>query len=232
LRQADVARVARLSQATVSLVERGHIASLSLKTIRAVFRAVDAGFEAHVTWRGGELDRVIDEVHAALVAETARLLIASGWDVSAEVTYSQYGERGSIDLLATRRPSSVAVVIEVKTTVLSVEETLRRLDAKVRLAPSIVFDREGWRPSTVARLLVISDVSTQRRRIARHETVFRSALPERNVAVRRWIREPVGPLRGLIFLSPSNRGSAKAGSTLRTRARRPKTASPTRATVG
>jgi len=36
-----------------------------------VFAAVDAGFDGTVRWRGGELDRLLDERHAALVGAFA-----------------------------------------------------------------------------------------------------------------------------------------------------------------
>ena len=70
---------------------------------------------------------------------SAALLEAEGWLTAAEVTYSGYGERGSIDLLAFHPATRTLLVVEVKTEIASVEETLRRHDAKVRLAP----DRTG-----------------------------------------------------------------------------------------
>jgi transcriptional regulator with XRE-family HTH domain len=73
-RQVDLASKADISQGCVSLIERGHVSSLSIKTVRAVFAAVDAGFEGHVAWRGGDLDRVLDEDHARLVSSLAETL--------------------------------------------------------------------------------------------------------------------------------------------------------------
>ena len=190
----------------------GHLRTLSIQTVRAAFAAVEAGFEGHVIWRGGELDRVVDELHAQLVGATAAFLETNGWFVSAEVTFSRYGERGSLDLLATRRAESVAVVVEAKTKLLSIEETLRRLDAKVRLAPAVVYEREAWRPANVGMLLVILDTSTARRRVAGHEGILRGALPDRYADVRHWLRSPHRRLRGLMFLSPTNPGSTRRSS--------------------
>ena len=96
-------------------------------------------------WRGADIDRVLDERHAQLVAVVAERLTLFTWEVSVEVTFSEYGERGSIDVLAVRAPATT-LVVEVKTEIASVEEMLRRLDMKARLAPKIVFDRHGWAP--------------------------------------------------------------------------------------
>jgi ornithine carbamoyltransferase len=62
-------------------------------------------------------------------------------------------------------------VIEVKTEIASVEELLRRHDAKVRLAPRIAEARFGARPMVTARLLVVADSSTNRRRLERMAAV-------------------------------------------------------------
>ena len=68
-----------------------------------------------------------------------------GWTVIVEGSYSEYGERGSIDILAVLPDARVGVVIEVKTDLTSVEATIRKHGQKARLAPSIVARRWGWR---------------------------------------------------------------------------------------
>lgn len=103
MRQFDVAASAHLSQQTVSLIQRGHLATLSIRAVRAVFAAVDARFDASVSWRGGQIDRLLDERHAILVGMTASELAQPGWEVlQVEVTFSEFGERGSIDILGVR----------------------------------------------------------------------------------------------------------------------------------
>jgi hypothetical protein len=47
------------------------------------------------------------------------------------------------------------LVIELKSELTSVEETLRRLDVKVRLATRVAGERFGWRAVAAARLLVL-----------------------------------------------------------------------------
>ena len=92
-----------VSQQTISLIERGHGSRLSSNTLRKVFAAVDARWEPTVSWRGGALDRLLDDAHARLVAEVVDRLQRTGWEVAVEATYSEFGKRGSIDVLGGRR---------------------------------------------------------------------------------------------------------------------------------
>ncbi len=102
-----------------------------------------------------------------------------------EVSFNRYGERGSIDILAWHPATRIALVIEVKSEITAVEETLRRHDVKARLAPAIVYERLGERPVAVGSLLVAPDTSTTRRRIAEHGETFARAYPLRGRAVGR-----------------------------------------------
>lgn len=70
--------------------------------------------------------------HAQLVGVTVVALRANGWASAVEVTYSIFGERGSIDVLRFHSASGSLLVIEVKTELTSLEATLRRHDEKVR----------------------------------------------------------------------------------------------------
>lgn len=162
---------------------------------------MDAELTVTIRWRGGDLDRLLDEGHAALVGLTAAWLDRHGWELRPEVTYSIWGERGSIDLLGLHEPTGALLVVEVKTELASIEETLRRHDAKGRLAGEIARNQIGWRPGSVARLLVLPDGATPRRRVERHEAVLARTYPLRGADVRRWLRAPTTPISGLMFLS-------------------------------
>lgn len=202
-RQVDLAHRARLSRSVVSFIERGRLERVSLANIRAVAQELDAEFYVQLRWRGGDLDRLTDEGHARLVGRVAELLRAAGWIARIEVSYSIYGERGSIDLLGWHEVTRSILVIEVKTDVVSVEETLRKHDEKVRLAGRIVGEQFGWRPQAVGRLLVLPGLATPRRRVERHAAVLRVAYPARGAAVRAWLRNPGGPMSGILFLQPT-----------------------------
>ena len=98
-RQSDLAAAARVSQSAISLVERGHVDTMSLRTLRRIFLALEARGDLDVRWRGGSPDRVVDERHADVAAVSVRSLTNFGWDHAVEVTYAIFGERGSLDVL-------------------------------------------------------------------------------------------------------------------------------------
>ena len=213
-RQVDLAMHSGISQRHISSIERGHLDGASLRTLRRVYSALEARVEVVASWRGADLDRLIDEDHARLVAAAARRLEAAGWIVRLEVTYSEYGERGSIDVLGLRPVERACLVVEVKSTIGSAEATGRKLDEKVRLAPAILARREGWRPETVGRVLVLPETASLRRLFAR-ETVLARMLPISAAAVRAWIKRPRGPLAATWFLSVSGVSAGRRGSRVR-----------------
>lgn len=200
--QRALAHRAGVSQSTVSRAERGWLEELTLRVIRALFAALEARVQLAPRWRGAELERLLDQDHSAIVAEAARRLEALGWTVELEVTYSEWGERGSIDVLGLRAEERAVVIVEVKTDVASSEAIGRKLDEKTRLAASIVSQRWGWTPISVGRLLVMPDLTRLRRVVERHEVIGRM-FPVDAVAIRRWLRRPIGTMTGLWFLSDS-----------------------------
>jgi len=225
-RQVDLAARVGCHQTTISRMERGHLASLSVDLVRRAFAELDARFEGVITWRGGQLDRLLDERHADVVEVAARIVRADAWLTLAEVTFAEYGERGSIDLLAVREDVRTVAVMEMKSDITSIEETHRRHDVKVRLARAIVRERFGWEPMVVGRILVVPEDRTIRRVVERHSATFASSYPARNREVRRWLRDPNGPIAGLWFVTVKHRraGTRTAGGTERVRVRRPKRA--------
>jgi transcriptional regulator with XRE-family HTH domain len=142
-RQVDLGVRSGVSQQEISILERGHLDAVPLRTLRSVLRALDASADVDVRWRGGAIDRLLDERHASLVAASVAALQASQWVTRVEVTYSVYGERGSIDVLGWRPDEAALVVVEVKSDLTSIEQTQRKHDEKVRLAARIVREREG-----------------------------------------------------------------------------------------
>lgn len=221
LRQADLARRAGVGRTAVSAIELGRARDLRLGTIRAVAGGLGAGLEVAVHGLGAEVDRVLDERHARLVGAVAAWLSAVGWEVRAETSYSEWGERGSIDLLGWHASTRTLVVVEVKTDLVSVEATLRKHDEKARLAPLVVARRWGWRPLTVAGMLVLPTDRTQRRRVAEHAAVLDLAYPARSRRMRAWCRRPFGAISGLVFLTDVAPGGSTTRSGRGERVRRP-----------
>ena len=70
--QTELARAAGVSHAPISRLERGHAATLPLRTLRAIGGALDMRVELAPRWRGGELDRLLDDRHALLRPNSSR----------------------------------------------------------------------------------------------------------------------------------------------------------------
>jgi transcriptional regulator with XRE-family HTH domain len=215
-RQRDLAERAGVSRSFVSKVESGKATTADLGKLDAVCRALGADLDIKVRWHGEALDRLLDEAHAAVVERIVALLTRFGWKTWLEVTFSIYGERGSIDVLAWHATTGTLLVIEVKAVVADAQGTLSPLDRKVRLAPQIARDRR-LEPAATARLLVIADSMENRRRIDRFASLFAAALPARGWTVRRWLQMPTEPIAGLIFVSDSTKSGTRRTSTGRQR---------------
>lgn len=214
-RQVDVAQRAGVSQSTVSDLELGRVGSITVDTIRRIAQCLDVRVELITRWRGGELDRLMNTRHASLASAVTRYLQDLGWAVAPEVSFAIYGERGWIDILAWHEPTRTVLVVEVKTELVDVHDTLGVLDRKTRLAPKIARDR-GWRPTNVATWLVIAEGSTNRHHVERFAALLRAALPATTVDMRRWLRNPSGRIAALTFFS----NTAGGGTTQETRGRR------------
>lgn len=208
-RQVDLAERASVAQQTVSDVERGRAATVGLPLMIRVATALDADVDVILRWRGGALDRLLDERHAALCAAAARRLRGLGYEVLPEASYAYYGERGSVDVLGWHPSASALVVVEVKTELTSLEATLRKHDEKVRLGPRMARDRFGRTARTVAGILVLGDDSTSRRRVERLGPLLEAAYPMRGRVVWAVLAAPRDSVRGLVFLSPTTPGGVR-----------------------
>jgi hypothetical protein len=162
---------------------------------------------------------LLDEAHARLVERVVSLLRETGWEMAVEVSFSVWGERGSIDVFAVHPPTGIVLVVEVKSVVPDSQQTLHVLDRKTRLAAQLGKDR-GWECRGVARLLVVGDSATSRRRIARLSTTYETAFPIRGIEVRRWLKDPGLPFSGLLFVAYAPGGSATTSRPGRQRVRR------------
>ena len=228
LRQKDVAALAGLAQQTISLIECGHAAAFTIDTVRRAFGALGASYEGLVVWRGGGLDRLLDERHAALVSATVARFSALGWEVAVEASYSIYGERGSIDVLAGHATTRSVLVVEVKSELISIEELGRKLDEKTRLARrQLCRERFGWPPTGVGRLLVLPDLDSARRAVARSAALLDGMFPARGPDVRQWLRRPGGDLNGILFVADTNPVGTNARQRGGQRVRGPRSAQPT-----
>jgi hypothetical protein len=206
--QVHLAALAGVPLNDLKNIEGGRAGRVRLERVRSVLSAAGGRARLVAWWNGAAADRLLDARHAAIVERVVRLLRARGWEVHVEVTFSEWGERGSIDVLGLHRERRAALVIEVKTAIGSAEETNRVFDAKTRLAPQLVLKRFAWRARVVGRVLVVPSTSTIRRVVVRHGATFAAVYPARSREVRAWLRRPAAPLSGIWFLSDGQDGSS------------------------
>lgn len=167
----DVAERAGLSTATIGRTELGSIRSVSV--VRTHAAVLDIRVEWRVAGRGADVARLLDEEHAAMVETMAASLARAGWQVEAESSYSLYGERGRIDLLAFDPSTKLLAVVEVKTELADLQDLFGSLNAKARLAPAIG-RRHGWPSSRVVTVLAVAATAANRTIVGAHPALFTS----------------------------------------------------------
>ena len=197
-RQSDLADRSGVSRSAISRVEHGHLGGVSVRTLTRVVEALEASAELIVRWHGEQLDRLIDANHARLVQAVVSLLESLGWMTRVEVSFNHYGDRGRVDVLAMHGRSRTLLVVEVKSAIGDTQDTIGRLDVKVRLG-SMLSSSVGWeQPTRIVPALVIADSRVARRVVAEHDGIF-LRFDTRGRAALAWLRrvesaEPTGLL--------------------------------------
>ncbi len=200
-RQSDLAERAGLSRWQIGRVERDDISSSSVGTLEAMARALGAEVHVSVRWHGAEIDRLVNLRHATLHEAMARRMAREpGWEIAAEVSFSVYGERGVIDILAFHRPTGALLVIELKSELVDVQEVVGTFDRKLRLAERVARER-GWQPRFVGGWVVLTEGRTNRRHVDGHQAILRGTFPADGHAMTSWLKRPAGPIRALSFVS-------------------------------
>jgi hypothetical protein len=128
-----------------------------------------------------------------------QILLGAGWEVRPEVSFSWYGERGVVDLVAWHEQTRTLLLIELKTELVDIGGLLEVTDRRRRLAARIAAPF-GWVPSTVAQWVVVAEGRTNRRRLAAARTVVRAAFPSDGRAMAKWLGRPLGSMAVLSFL--------------------------------
>jgi transcriptional regulator with XRE-family HTH domain len=213
LTQLRLAALAGVSQQSVSSLECGHADRATLRQIRDVAAPLGITVDLVLRWKGPDLETLVDARHARIVKEVVARLHPE-WEVVVEFGFNDYGDRGSVDVLAWHSRSRALLLVEVKSELDSLESVLRSMDVKVRVAPTVIARERGWRAKSLGSVLVLPDESTARRAVARMSAIFNVALPKRTVETRQWLREPAGPLRAIWFLAdtPHRRAVRNPGS--------------------
>lgn len=226
LRQTDVAERAGVAQQTVSDLECGRFGTLSVDTYCQIAAALDADIPLAPHWRGPRLDRIRDQRHAVLQNRMVSMLAGMGWQVGTERSFNRYGDRGSVDVLGWRPESRTLLIVEIKSQITSLEETLRTLDVKWRVVPTVARTEWGLDAIQVATVLAMPDASTHRDLVRRHAALVSGALPGHGWDVRHWLAAPAGDLRGVMFLRDTDGGGAMRNVTPSRRVRRARLRGP------
>jgi len=200
LRQADLAAQTGISASVLSHIEHGDFDRVCMCSLRAVAAKLGVSLELAARSAGGEFDRLVNARHAVLGERVAAWIERQpGWIVVAEVSFSIYGERGVIDLLAWHEGTGLLVVIELKTVIVDVDELIGTLDKKRRLAPRIAAGR-GWSARGVGAWLIVVASHTNRRRVADHRTLLTGLLPRAGRSLGPLFVQPErGPVSGIAF---------------------------------
>jgi transcriptional regulator with XRE-family HTH domain len=201
LRQEDVAVRAGTSRQTVGALERGGLATIQAGVLRRV--ALVLGLQLSIKLRSprGDLDRVLNAAHADLHEAIAQLLRSlPGWTWRPEVSFSIYGERGVIDILAWHAATRSLLIIELKTVLVDPQELVATMGRRTRLGREIARDL-GWVPDTVSAWVIVLDSSTNRRRHRHHLGLLRAAFPQSGHAMRGWLRRPSASIAAMSFWS-------------------------------
>lgn len=203
-RQEDVAAKCRLDRSTIGRIECGEIDRFHVATLRRHATALGFRLEMSVTGRGGEAAQLLDEEHAAIVECVAAELTASGWIPEPEASFSEFGERGRVDVLAHDPRSGELLVVEVKTELVDLQQLFGSLNIKSRLAQRVASHR-GWHVRSVSVMLALANTTAIRAIVAKHPTLF-GAYTVRSRGIGSWLADPTQAARLLWFVPPAQVG--------------------------
>jgi transcriptional regulator with XRE-family HTH domain len=215
LTQKQVARLAGVSQARVSMAELGRLDSLSIRAIDAIAGAIEVHLTIEARWHGTDGHRLLDRFHASIVEVVVGELTALGWTVLPEYTFNHYGDRGSVDVIAWLPLTRSLLIIEVKSEIVDIQDLFATQDRKVRVVPGLLRRERGWNAATVSRLVVLPGTTANRSIVARHIASFAAVLPSRMPEIRRWLRAPAGSIAGVWFISPTRVARTKNAERVR-----------------
>ena len=168
-RQSDVAEKAGISPSAVGRHESGVVGSLSLLEQHAAVFGLRV--DVRMIGRSGSLMRLSDEEHARIVEIVAAWFREHGFLIVPEASFSEWGERGRIDLLAYYPAAGALVIVEVKTQLLDLQDLFGSLNVKERLSATIA-ERRGWKVSRCVTVLAVANTAANRTVVREHPSLF------------------------------------------------------------
>lgn len=168
-RQSDVAARAGISSSAIGRHESGAIGLLDLLERHAAVFGLRV--DVLVVGRAGSLIRLGDEEHARIVETVAAWFGEHGFLTETEASFSEWGERGRIDLLAFHPATGTLVIVEAKTQLLDLQDLFGGLNVKERLAATIA-ERRGWKVAGCVTVLAVANTAANRRVVREHPSLF------------------------------------------------------------
>jgi transcriptional regulator with XRE-family HTH domain len=214
-RQEDCAARAGVHRSTWSNLERGQVGGMAVKMLRRCLSVLELDVDLVLRGDRASHERLMDERHASMETHWTVTLRRRGWHVWAEHSFSHFGERGRVDLLAWHPPTRILAVFEIKTELADSQALLGILDAKVRLGPVLARQLGLPTPARIVPVLIFAESMTNRRRVRRIEPLL-ERFDVRGAAARSWLRWPSGG-SGLLFFSGANASRARDPSPHRVR---------------
>jgi len=208
----DLAQAAGVSKSAAQRIERGHVVSSSVGHVRKVAAVLEIRVDLVPRWRGGELDRLLNGEHSRMGEAVARWLREiGGWEFAPEVSFAIYSERGVIDILAWHPGRQMLLIIELKTSIVDVQDLVGTMDRRKRLARRIASER-GWSPKAVSCLVLVADERTNRRRVQEHAAILRAAFPSDGRRLSGFMRDPAEAASILAFWPSTHGRGPRSGS--------------------
>ena len=208
-RQEDLGRRAGLSRDAVHRAETPQLRSVTLGSLDRLVSALDAYLVVEIRWRGADLDGLVDRAHAALVAAVVNRLEPAGWLTRIEVSFNHFGDRGRCDVVAWHPAHRVLMVVEVKSRIGDMQDTVGRLDVKTRVGPLIAEQPGLGTPRLVVPALILAEDGANRRLVSRHDTLLRQ-YGLRGRAALTWIARPSDLASGLLWFESPDSGQGRA----------------------
>jgi len=223
--QGELAARAGVSRGLIASVETARV-NVSVDAASAILDALGVRYELVGSAAFlADRRRQREPAHSHCSAYTARRLESEGWRIAREVEIVHGSSHGWIDVVAFDPASGVVLVIEIKSELEDLGRIERTLGWYERSAWAPA-RRMGWRPRSVASVLLVLATDANERRLQENRGVLESAFPVRAPALLAGLRDaaqlPHGRALALIDLAAAGTtgscagGSTAAGDTRRT----------------
>ena len=104
-------------------------------------------------------------------------------------------------MLAWHAATRTLLIVEVKSRFTDLQAMLLSLGRKLRLVPDHARRHLDWDAVAVGRIVVVPATKEARNVLKSHRSTFEATLPARAIEIRRWLRDPAGPIAGVWLVS-------------------------------